>query len=253
MIENILEVLISSLGTIISSLVGTFFGAWIIIKRQESKNIYPRELLIDILNMFEKYNEKPYSKAQDDFNTRSSVEKKAVLVALKNLGVPVRINIIEDRFDIENIAFDKITIKKEELEKMKKFVDHGLCDTLFFKEIDNNFHNVPPKLLRARNMAIQALESCKKSITDDKKPPFTNGYIAEQSGLSWNQFEVIGVCMSMIDYTTKDKIDAAIKDVKDGIFDHLFYWELNSFSNITAQKNVANLISEIIKPSLPNQ
>lgn len=221
--------------TIIGTGVGAYAGALFILRKQESTNIYPRKLINNIIDSFKKY--KNFNEVNKEFNrTYSLVQKKAVLVALKNLGIPVRVNIIDDRFDIDNIIFDSSIIEDNALKEMKKYVDMGLCDNLFFKEIDSSFHNSSPKIILARKNAIKVLETMKK-----QKANITAGELALQADLSWNQFEVINVFWKtlMVDNidgsNDEGKIDAAIQDVKNGIFDHLYYWDSRAYQNMYEQ------------------
>ncbi|EHX6289914.1 hypothetical protein K1940_001803 [Salmonella enterica subsp. enterica serovar Larochelle] len=243
---------------IATSLIGTAMGAAIgaltITKLQDSKNKYPRQLLRTIISEFRGY--ESYQEAVNQFNKRSIVEKKAVLVALKNLGVPVKINIIDDRFDIDNVAFSDIPISIPDLEKMESYINLGLCDKLFFNEIDSGFHQSSPKIIRARELAIKILETMKR-----QEPSITAGNLMKAVGISLNQFEVVYVFWQSLDVTDdiasasgvlkydESKINIAIQDVKNGIVDHLFYWDHRAFNNINEQRFMAqNINNSMVKP-----
>lgn len=239
--------------SIVGTIIGAAIGAWAITKLQDSKNKYPRQLLKEIISEFRGYEN--YQNAKDQFNKRSLVEKKAVLVALKNLGVPIKINVIDDRFDIDNVFFSDVSIYSPDLDKMERYIELGLCDKLFFNEIDSGFHQSSPKIIRARELSIKVLETMKR-----QEPLINAGNLAKAAGLSWNQFEVIYVFWQSLSVTDdiasassilkydEEKIDVAIQDVKNGIFDHLFYWDHRAFNNMNEQRSMAqNINNSMIK------
>ncbi|HHH1368325.1 TPA: hypothetical protein ACPZHQ_002259 [Yersinia enterocolitica] len=233
--------------TILATFIGAWTGAWVIVRRQELKNIYPRELLSGVLNKFLGY--PTYDKAKDEFNKYSLVEKKAVIVALKNLGVPIVINIANDTYDIENIKFDEKPVTKEAITKMIDFVNKGLCDDLFFKEIGSNFFNASPKIIFARELAIKFLDALSTQPNTT-----TINDIMRVASINFNQFQVIQVFWSTVDVFNDDntlsgtKIKNAKANVKNGVFDHLFYWDFRAFSNLSSQKNLADAVLQQYQP-----
>ncbi|ATM00747.1 hypothetical protein CK910_21450 [Aeromonas sp. CA23] len=225
----------------IPAFVGTWAGAYIIIWRQESKLKYPRKLMTDILDLLGKYDS--YQKAESDFNNRSAIEKKAVLVALKKLGVPVQLNILNDAFDIDNVKLGNEKVSSDTIIKMKEFVKKGLCDDLFFKEIESNFYSAPPKIIFARNLALTFLDALATQGDDVKLI-----HVVEKAAkMNWNQFEIIQVFYNTVDFTSDkkisvEKINAAKTNVNNGVFDHLFYWDIRAFNNMNSQRNVADIL-----------
>ncbi|EOY5690393.1 hypothetical protein ACP7OL_002551 [Salmonella enterica subsp. enterica] len=163
--------------SIVGTIIGAAIGAWAITKLQDSKNKYPRQLLKEIISEFRGYEN--YQNAKDQFNKRSLVEKKAVLVALKNLGIPIKINVIDDRFDIDNVFFSDVLICSSDLDKMERYIELGLCDKLFFNEIDSGFHQSSPKIIRARELSVKVLETMKR-----QDPLINAGNLAKAAGLS---------------------------------------------------------------------
>lgn len=231
--------------------IGAFAGAWAITKLQDSKNKEPRKILLRAINGFEGY--KTYFDAAKEFNKLSLVEKKAILVALKNLSIPIKLKLINDRFDLEEVLFEKDEIKSDDLSRMRKYIKDGLCDKLFFNEIDSSFHQAPPKTVRAREYAIKILDAMRHHDLT-----ITAGKLAKVAGLSFNQFEVVYVFWKTLNVATNEsseqgkyecdetKINEAIKDVNDGIFDHLYYWDHRAFENMNSQRLMAdNLNSNV--------
>lgn len=246
----IFTIIVTGIITIIATFIGAWTGAQVIIRKQELKNSYPRKLISDILVILSSY--KNYSDAQSEFNKYSIVEKKAVVVALKNLGVPIRIGIIDDAYDIENITFDNKVVSKEFVAKMIDFVNKGLCDDLFFKEISSGFYNATPKIIFAREIAIKYLKTL--LIFGDALSTASLKSIIKSADIDFNQYQVIQVFCNTVDisdgvnnrtHSLEEKIESAITNVKNGVFDHLFYWDFRAFDNMNSQRNVADMAFQL--------
>lgn len=190
-----------------------------------------------------------YDKARDEFNKYSHVEKKAVIVALKNLGIPIIINITDDAYDIENVGFSEKPVSEEAINKMIDFVNKGLCDDLFFKEIGSNFFNAPPKIIFARELSIKFLDA----LSTQPNTTTVND-VMRVASINFNQFQVIQVFWSTVDVFNDDntlsseKIKNAKANVKNGVFDHLFYWDFRAFSNLSSQKSLADAVLQLCQP-----
>lgn len=232
------------LATLISSLltafIGTFVGAFVVIKRQEARSRYPRKLMLEVLKQLKKYDS--YQKAESEFNNRSVVEKKAVLIALRNLGIPLRIDVINDSYDVSNVHFDDLSVNKESIDKMIDFVKKGLCDDLFFKEIGESLYNASPKIVFARSLALRFLDA----LTTQPGTASVE-HVFSSAGMNFNQFQVIQVFYSTVDFiesgsVSQEKIEFAKKNVKNGVFDNLFYWDYRAFSNMNSQRNAADAV-----------
>ncbi len=236
--------LITGVVSIVMAFIGTWCGAWVIIKRQESASVYPRKLILEVLNTLDEYPN--YHAAESHFNNRSTIEKKAVIVALKNLGVPLRINVIDDCYDVSHVIFDDKQIDKAAITKMKDFVTKGLCDDLFFKEIGADFYNASPKIIFARNLAVSfldalGLQSNAATISD----------VLRAAKINLNQYQVIEVFWNTVIFTNDnkictDKINEAKINVKNGIFDHLFYWDIRAFANMNSNRSLADNLNRLV-------
>jgi hypothetical protein len=246
-----INIIASIIGTCLAAYLGTYWGSKLIIDQQEKNKKPSRDLLNSIISDFSKYQK--YKSAEEQFNTRSVIEKKTVLVALKNLGVPVKINLVDDRFDIEKIEFLDSDIKEEEIKKMKEYVSLGLCDALFFNDIDSGFFQSPPKIIRAREIAIKVLQSIELI---DFQPKDDLNKLIKAAKITTSQFDVVYVfwlSLYIIDKVgddtieyNKEKINTVIQDVKNGIFDHLFYWDHRAFNNMNQQMQAAASMSSIM-------
>lgn len=232
-------------GTAIATAIGAWVGAWAVFKKQENKNSYPKKLMIEMLKSFK--NNKKYSDAKNEFNKRLSIEKRAVAVALKNVGVPIIINISNDEFDIENVDFEKKDISEKELEAMIDYVEKGFCDDLFFREIGKGFYNAPPKIIFARNIALKFLNALSPAVSS-----LTIQDVLDIAHLTFSQYQVIQVFYDTVNMVgankkiSQEEVDLAKKNVKDGIFDHLFYWDYRMYQNMISQKTMADNVNSLV-------
>lgn len=235
---------------LVSAFIGTFIGALIgaitITKLQEIKKSYSRKLLKDVLNVISGY--KKYNDAQGEFNNRSVVEKKAVAVALKNLGVPIKVNVINGNYNVEKVEFDDFDVNKNLIEKMIEFVNLGLCDDLFFREIGEGFYNATAKTVFARGLANKCLDAMRVLSEYGKIAD-----LIKAAGIDYNQYQVVEVFLKTVDVydggeLIDSKLDAAKNNVNNGVFDHLFYWDFRAYQNMNSQMSLAENLNRNINP-----
>lgn len=77
----------------IGALIGTYGGACFLQRKQEHKVKNVRLIAIKALNIFRDYSiqKKYYSDTADEFNLKLNIsEKRAILVALHKLGIPLK-------------------------------------------------------------------------------------------------------------------------------------------------------------------
>lgn len=92
---------------VISVIVSVFLSTAIAIYRERTKNNGVRKIAIDILKLFLTYAKSgnTYSVTAHDFNNKFTIpEKRAVIVALHKIGIPVAIP-TSNAFNILNIDF----------------------------------------------------------------------------------------------------------------------------------------------------
>ena len=115
---------------ILAALFGGFFGALFPNCFQQRKVGKVRNLAIRALRIFEKYAKdgQTYDLAANDFNNELDiVEKRAVLVALCKLGIPVE-KTVDSVFDIKNVRFERKVISKNTIGLMMGQLNKGNCD-----------------------------------------------------------------------------------------------------------------------------
>ena len=133
--------LLSGISVIISTIIGTALGAYLIILKNENKIKSVRKIAVTALNVIGKYvkSKETYDNAQDEFNNALTIaEKRAVLVCLHKLGVPIEVP-VGQMFNIKEIQFAPNPVDVEEIEGMKIQVEKGHCDNFFFMDVDAHF------------------------------------------------------------------------------------------------------------------
>ena len=103
-----METIISILLALLSAFLGGYFGAWFQHSFQNRKVNKVRKIAIKALDVFSRYAKQgqTFDKATSEFNNSLDVvEKRAVLVALCKLGIPV-VKPINDLFQIEDVKFE---------------------------------------------------------------------------------------------------------------------------------------------------
>lgn len=126
---------------ILAALLGGFVGAWFQNLFLQHKTNKVRKIAIRGLRVFKKYAKdgQTYDTAAADFNNELNVvEKRAVLVALCKLGIPV-VKPVDNVFDITHIRFEHVEISKDSLFLMSEQINKGNCDTMFFSDVDEYF------------------------------------------------------------------------------------------------------------------
>lgn len=126
---------------ILAALLGGFVGAWFQNLFLQHKTNKVRKIAIRGLCVFKKYAKdgQTYDTAAADFNNELNVvEKRAVLVALCKLGIPV-VKPVDNVFDITHIRFEHVVISKDSLFLMSEQINKGNCDTMFFSDVDEYF------------------------------------------------------------------------------------------------------------------
>ena len=107
---------------IFSAFAGTFLGAVLLNHLQKSNMRKNRGTAVKALKILKKYDTKKYGEAKSQFNIELSIsEKRAVLVLLHKMGIPIQIP-ASNKFDIKDIEFADITIDGKEINGI---IDNG--------------------------------------------------------------------------------------------------------------------------------
>ncbi|MFV8800108.1 hypothetical protein ACNSPD_06800 [Yersinia enterocolitica] len=231
-----------------SAFVGTFFGTYWIKKTTDKKMKSVRDIAISCLGIMKEYckKENTYQAFQNEFNNKYSIaNKRAFLVVFHKIGIPVEFA-TEKSFDIKNVSFLPEKIDTKEIADMISQIRSGQCDHLFFLDPDTYF-NENGAARKKRAIAIKFID---KAMTDsvgkDEGVQFVQRFPEDwTSYFSPGEINVISVFRKklcnpyyyMQDGKAKNKeLDKLREEVKIGIWDHYFSWDIGAFENMSSQR-----------------
>ena len=247
---NMENVFVTVLTTLFGAIAGTFFGALLIkqLNSVETKNI--RKLAIKTLKTIAGY--KTYPEAKSEFNKNlANAEKRAILVCLHKLGVPIEVSVGEI-FDIKEIHFLSVAIDNDEIESMIIQIKKGHCDHLFFSNVDAYFTE-NANLKTIRNIAKLFVDkTLSKSKMSDGKVIWPQNWA---DPFSYGETEMIKVFISYVSniyyfdenlkVPVEKKLDKLKQEIDIGLWDNCLQWNYESFSNLLLQKEAASIISRL--------
>lgn len=248
--------------SITGAFIGTFGGAFLINQIQKNKTKSIRKIACKGLKVFEKYakGSNTYDNANADFNaTLNIAEKRAVLVSLHKLGVPIETP-IDIGFDIKSIRFFNQAINNEELKAMAIQIKKGHCDHLFFMDVDTYFkENIKAKALRNIGKKFVNEVLC-KSTYDNQQNMLINPERWEDK-FSYSEFRLSFVFRMQIGYTyhffdqqtgkpNNEKLNQLLKEIDNGLWDGYLDWDYNAYLNMITQKESAEIVKKVYEKSL---
>lgn len=241
----------------IGALIGTYGGSYFLHWKQEKKIKNVRSMAVKALYIFKEYaqHKKSYADSANEFNTKLNVsEKRAVVVALHKIGVPFEI-FTKDDFDIKNLRLKDIIIDRDEIDAMIQQIEKGNCDNLFFIDIESYFTS-NLRLNAVRNVGKKYVEEVQSKSRVEKDAPNT---IVSQPDwhkvFSPGELQIIFVLriqLANTAYFLPDgnadpvKMKTLIREIEIGLWDNYLFWEYESYQNIRAQHNLANIIQNAV-------
>ena len=241
----------------IGALIGTYGGSYFLHWKQEKKIKNVRSMAVKALDIFKEYaqHKKSYADSANEFNTKLNVsEKRAVVVALHKIGVPFEIS-TKDDFDIKNLRLKDIIIDRDEIDAMIQQIEKGNCDNLFFIDIESYFTS-NLRLNAVRNVGKKYVEEVQSKSRVEKDAPNT---IVSQPDwhkvFSPGELQIIFVLriqLANTAYFLPDgnadpvKMKTLIREIEIGLWDNYLFWEYESYQNIRAQHNLANIIQNAV-------
>lgn len=241
----------------IGALIGTYGGSYFLHWKQEKKIKNVRSMAVKALDIFKEYaqHKKSYADSANEFNTKLNVsEKRAVVVALHKIGVPFEIS-TKDDFDIKNLRLKDIIIDRDEIDAMIQQIEKGNCDNLFFIDIESYFTS-NLRLNAVRNVGKKYVEEVQSKSRVEKDAPNT---IVSQPDwhkvFSPGELQIIFVLriqLANTAYFMPDgnadpvKMKTLIREIEIGLWDNYLFWEYESYQNIRAQHNLANIIQNAV-------
>lgn len=249
--------------TIVTAIISGFLGAWFHFLFQNRKVNKVRGIAVKALKIFQGYakNRQTFDKVASEFNNKIDiVEKRAVLVALCKLGIPI-IRPVDDSFHIENVQFENEEIDKNTIELMIGQVNKGNCDDLFFTDVESYFSS------NTRLMAVRAV--AKKYVDID----FAHSHYDKKANqimhpkmptdlFTPGELNVLAVFKIRSSWETffdetgnviQEKLENLKKEIDLGIWDTYLFWDYESYLNIQTQNRMANVFTNAVLQNLEVQ
>ena len=237
----------------VSSLIGTFFGAYLITAIQNKRTVKTRKTADKALSIFEKYASRGglYCNAEDEFNVSLNiVEKRSILVALHKLGVPVA-DSVGVAFDIRKVHFMRERIDKEEIQQMKSQVKMGNCDNLFYLDVESVF-SANMRTQTIRNIAKKYVDEDLSTCTFEKQSQNIHHKVILSDIFSPGEINTIlvfrEVTANALYYNengnvVKESLEKLKNEIDLGLWDMYLFWDYSSYKNLQAQYLMANNFS----------
>lgn len=246
-------IIITLLTTAIGAFIGTLYGSKKLYEYQQSGKIATRKIAIKAIEILKKYAGQPCSNAQHDFNTSLSIsEKRAVIVALHKLGVPIIIPPTTS-FQISDIQFSNNEISNEEMDSIIAQLDRGNCDYLFYEDVEKHFSS---------NLRLNTLRELAKRYVNRvmKNSRYNNGEIIDPK--NWeSMYFTPGEIQAILVFHKRvhdrlyyedngnlksDIIDKLINEIEIGLWDNYLFWDYATHQNMQSQNMLANMLSEML-------
>lgn len=239
-----ISVIVTLLTTAIGAFIGTMYGSKKLYEFQQSGKIATRKTALKAVEILKKYSGQPYNKAGSDFNTSLSIsEKRAVLVALHKLGIPIIVP-STIAFQISDIQFSDALIVKEELESIAAQLDNGNCDYLFYEDVENHFSS---------NLRLNTLRELAKRYVNSvmKFSRYDNGNISDPKNWETMYFTPGEIQAIMVFYKRvhdqmyyEDNgnlragiIEKLLTEIEIGLWDSYLFWVMSKMLSSDSKNN----------------
>ena len=255
---------ISSITGLVGAIIGAVGSPWLISFLNNSGNRKVRKLCVKALEILKKKGK--FSSAKNEFNSgMTTSEKRAILVCLHKIGVPIAAT-LNGKFNFNDVTFLDNEVIQSEIQLMKQQVNDGICDNYFFMDADKYF---------SENLIIETRRSIAKKYVNEVMTKTTmTDTTTFSSKNDWGSIFTQGelnviwffrkYTASPFYYNEKTKImeeckrDNLIKEIDIGLWDNYLQWDNQAFENMIAQKNAADYINSLAtdrneKPAIQNQ
>lgn len=248
---------------ILAALFGGFIGAWFqnwFLKRKTNKL---RNIAIRGLRVFKKYAKEgqTYDTASSDFNNELNVvEKRAVLVALCKLGIPV-VKPVDHVFDIAHIRFEHVKISKETLFLMTEQINKGNCDTMFFSDVDEYFSS-HSRLYATRAVAKKYVDiDLSKSRLDKNEQQIIHPDLATNL-FTPGELNILYVFRYHTNLDTyfdgagnanQSRMQQLKKEIDLGLWDTYLFGDWEAYQSVRNQNNMAVVFANVMQNNLAQQ
>lgn len=248
-----ISTIVTLLTTAIGAFIGTLYGSKKLNEYQQSGRITTRKTALKAVDILKKYSGQPYSNVQSDFNTSLSIsEKRAILVALHKLGIPILVPSSKS-FQISDVQFSDTIISEEELESISSQIEKGNCDYLFYEDVENHFSS---------NLRLNTLRELAKRYVKHvmKNSRYENGKISNPNNWATIYFTPGEVqAILVFHYRVSDSIyyedngnlksdltDKLITEIEIGLWDNYLFWDYAAHQNVQNQNILTSIISGML-------
>lgn len=248
---------------VVTALLGGLSGAWFQYKFQNRKVSKVRRIAIKALKIFLGYARKgqAFDLATSEFNNKMNVvEKRAVLVALCKLGIPI-VRPVDETFCIEYIRFEKEVIDKDTIRLMIGQIKKGNCDELFFSDVESYFSS-DSRLMAVRAVAKKYVDMDFSHCTYDKKNNVISHLKLLTELFTPGEINVLSVFKTRTCWDTyfdgngkaiPEKMTCLKKEIDLGIWDTYLFWDWESYQNLQSQSRMTNVITTAMLQNMGNQ
>ena len=239
----------------IGAIIGTYGGAFFLNYWQNRKIRKIRNIAIKALKIILEYKKKSFSNAENQFNTLTISEKRAVIVALHKLGLPIGLG-TNEIFDIRNVHFLDRTIDEDEVEGMITQVKQGNCDSLFYMDVESYFTSNFKMLARRSAARRYVKEVLAKSTVSLQQMQITSPQ-NWPSLFTFGEYKIILAFREQVNDSyffelngnpNKEKIDTLLNDIDLGLWDDYLCWSIEAYQNVKSQ----NIMTQILTAKLAN-
>lgn len=236
---------------VLGALIGTYGGSFFLNKFQDRKMKKVRDIAVKALKLIKEYakSNNTYSKIADEFNNKLSVsDKRAVLVALHKLGIPIEMG--TKKLNINSVSFLGLVIDRNEISGMILQVESGLCDHLFFSDIESYF-SANLRLNSVREIGKKYVKTVLDKSKYDKASNMINRQEQWHDSFTQGELNSIFVLAGQLNSSKyfneqgnpdETAIAKLVAEIEVGIWDNYLFWEYEAYTNVVAQKNLADCL-----------
>ncbi len=245
-----IDLILPAVTGLVGALVGTYGGSYFLYKFKEKKIEKVRKIAIKALELIKGYAKegKTYDMVANDFNNKLTIaDKRAVLVALHKIGIPIEAS--TKQINISQVNFQAQVIDKDVVSGMISQVESGLCDHLFFNDIESYFSNN----LRLNSVRAIGEKYVNEVLSQSRFNKDTNVISYPEN---WTDKFTVGetnIISVLHKQLCSDKyykggtpdnnaIQILISEIEIGIWDNYLFWEYEAYTNIKTQNEMSQRI-----------
>lgn len=245
------SIILTLLTTALGAFIGTLYGSKKLYEYQLSGKIATRKIAVKAIEILKKYAGQPFTNAQSDFNTSLSIsEKRAVLVALHKLGIPIIVPSTIS-FQVSDVQLSDKKILKEEMESIISQLKNGNCDYLFYEDVENHFSS---------NLRLNSLRELAKRYVNNvmKNSRYNNDKVSDPKNWETIYFtpgevQAILVFINRVHNNLfyedngnlkSDIIEKLLNEIEIGLWDNYLFWDYAAYQNMQNQNLLVTQLCE---------